>query len=583
MHGNRTVLEPLRDERGRVLIPGEQIKGMVRQSIGALLGAPMERVWDQSFSYRPNLMWPKGGNQQPVRLILEPRPAIVREVRDFQYAGRCYRLPSIVDIYPMERARFCRDSTLQHRYRGGMEGWEAEFNDKPVLSNRLLNISADPKASRTPVPPIRNVPIDDSVHTFWVETYLHLVDPEGGHVSPRHPSLGNDHEKRSQAIGHLKRAAERGFAKGDLIFVEWDTQKKRVVSYGHHYYYRWRYVNTVCRRRAEDGSWVLRPEVSPRPAELEKDPAGRPLHLTGARALFGYTGDNPGSAGIGSGDFTQLAGRVSFNMAVEQIPPGRTDAQRFLAPNRGFAISLKELAAPKPSAVEFYIDQSKLGERQRLDRGVVVTYGDLPDWDPPGDLAGRKFYQHNPAAAVSARDYSADSDGDLLNERATIARFVSTPGTQFRFKVRFRDLSPAELGALLIALCPDQFVRMLPEAIRNEAGVKTDGTPNQPRYATKLGHARPLGWGSVVVTVDAAYRLCDGDNGYRLELLDETSLCECVAEAAKLIDTRSLGRWLAIHDFRDTEWAPYPSRGGKIFAFHAEIRKEHSRGRRQRR
>ncbi|MBE3576232.1 MAG: hypothetical protein IMX00_00800 [Limnochordales bacterium] len=464
-----------------------------------------------------------------------------------------------------------------------MEGWEAEFNDKPVLSNRLLNISADPKASRTPVPPIRNVPIDDSVHTFWVETYLHLVDPEGGHVSPRHPSLGNDHEKRSQAIGHLKRAAERGFAKGDLIFVEWDTQKKRVVSYGHHYYYRWRYVNTVCRRRAEDGSWVLRPEVSPRPAELEKDPAGRPLHLTGARALFGYTGDNPGSAGIGSGDFTQLAGRVSFNMAVEQIPPGRTDAQRFLAPNRGFAISLKELAAPKPSAVEFYIDQSKLGERQRLDRGVVVTYGDLPDWDPPGDLAGRKFYQHNPAAAVSARDYSADSDGDLLNERATIARFVSTPGTQFRFKVRFRDLSPAELGALLIALCPDQFVRMLPEAIRNEAGVKTDGTPNQPRYATKLGHARPLGWGSVVVTVDAAYRLCDGDNGYRLELLDETSLCECVAEAAKLIDTRSLGRWLAIHDFRDTEWAPYPSRGGKIFAFHAEIRKEHSRGRRQRR
>ncbi|MGH6815723.1 MAG: hypothetical protein ACREC6_08465, partial [Hyphomicrobiaceae bacterium] len=84
LHDERTVIEPLRDTHGRVLIPGQHIKGMVRQSIGALLGAPMERVWEQSYSYRPNLMWPN----TPV--VLEPRPAVVQTVREVPSGDKVY-------------------------------------------------------------------------------------------------------------------------------------------------------------------------------------------------------------------------------------------------------------------------------------------------------------------------------------------------------------------------------------------------------------------------------------------------------------------------------------------------------------
>lgn len=64
LSSDKKVIEPLivprqKEEHfsqpGPVLIPGSQLKGMVRQSLAALLCAPMERVWDRRFSYRPNL------------------------------------------------------------------------------------------------------------------------------------------------------------------------------------------------------------------------------------------------------------------------------------------------------------------------------------------------------------------------------------------------------------------------------------------------------------------------------------------------------------------------------------------------
>ena len=54
---DKQVLEALRLPDGRVLIAGSSLKGMLRQSLGALLAAPMERVGERTYSYRPNMIF----------------------------------------------------------------------------------------------------------------------------------------------------------------------------------------------------------------------------------------------------------------------------------------------------------------------------------------------------------------------------------------------------------------------------------------------------------------------------------------------------------------------------------------------
>jgi len=50
-------------ETSPILISGSSLKGMVRHNIGAMFSAPMERVQEQYFSYRPNLGWNSNPNK----------------------------------------------------------------------------------------------------------------------------------------------------------------------------------------------------------------------------------------------------------------------------------------------------------------------------------------------------------------------------------------------------------------------------------------------------------------------------------------------------------------------------------------
>ncbi|MBK8579480.1 MAG: cold shock domain-containing protein [Candidatus Accumulibacter sp.] len=70
---DKQIAEPLRLEDGRVVIPGSALKGMLRHSLGALLSAPMERVGERRYTYRPNL----GHADSAMR---ECRPAVVSSV-----------------------------------------------------------------------------------------------------------------------------------------------------------------------------------------------------------------------------------------------------------------------------------------------------------------------------------------------------------------------------------------------------------------------------------------------------------------------------------------------------------------------
>ncbi|MGH2581572.1 MAG: hypothetical protein ACRDFQ_01595, partial [Anaerolineales bacterium] len=490
-----------------------------------------------------------------------------------------------IDVYPMRRAEFNRKVPLAHRYRGGMEAWEVRDTRRQKLANRWLHTSAEPAPGAS-----TSTIIGSHVHGMWIKTHCHLIDQDHGHASSRHPSLGNDASARKEAVENLTRAANKGFQPGDLIFVEWDRTSNKVVSYGHHYYYRWRFVDTVRTRRSGAGVWEPRPEVAPAAFEKERDSSGSPFALTGVRALFGYASGDDGNEGcqsIGEGDFTQLAGRIAINTAVETTERPADDRReggeppRFLSQSSGFAVPFHELASPKPSASEFYLNQAQLPNRSRIDGGIVVTYGDLPNRDPRGDLGGRKFYRHNPKAAEEPRHYTADGDQDLLNDRAAIGRFVSAPTTRFQFKVRFRDLSKEELGVFLLALCPDQFVKLLPENSRGAVQAKTDGDSNRPRYAAKLGHGRPLGLGSIVVNVDKALQVVERNGGFGFQPLEEDVLETYLVEADRILNRNALKEWLAIQDFRETQWRTYPTRNDTIYNWHTHVRQRHSRGRRQ--
>ena len=404
--------------------------------------------------------------------------------------------------------------------------------------------------------PTETATVSQAVQEGYLATVRHLVDETSGHFSERHPDAK---EHGSNARTRIVEAARNVvFQPGDLVWVEWDTEKKCIVSLGWHYYYRWAYTDSV----RKTGGKLERHGLFPLDAEREKDSDGAPNGLSAVRRLFGYTGDNEGSAGIGEQDHAQLMGRVFVNAGLEVVGENESDDDRFL--KQAF---LKELGMPRPSAVEHYLKQPHHPQSRPSDNATLVTYGDAAGYDAPGELAGRKFYLDR-KDAYTGTPWADISPTKTQNERSTLALEASKPSRKFRFTVRFRDLDAAELAAILVALCPDQFKGVL-------GGTHTDG------YCSKLGYARPLGWGSVRIEAKA------------LLLLDEASDTPTLKPEADLNawvknnhqKTATQDEWLAIHRRNHPNAADYPrarDRDGNenIYTFHTNRRAEHSRNRR---
>ena len=331
------------------------------------------------------------------------------------------------------------------------------------------------------------------------------------------------------------------------------------------------------------------------------------------------------SFGIGDrdSDFQQLAGRIAFNMAVEGNP-GQSLEERFMNAendNRSKClVPLRPLGAPKPSAVEMYLTQEhRLGKR--TDEGTLCTYGDTPDDRAAGNLRGRKFYLHQPAAATDPKcyelldrqqlDWASGNSLHIVDKQAMLARFVSQPETEFKFAVRFRDLRGWEFGALLFVLAAQEdHVRQLaaslglPETAKLFQWLKRIPQWNadplkRPLLALKLGHGRPLGLGSVRIKVDWVSRLQTKDGMPSLDVGDTEAVCrETVAKLAeKIKQGRSreeiqrwadgvLLPWLQVHRYAGRKAFPYPSapdkRGDRtIYNYHTNQRRLHAEGRKR--
>lgn len=569
LKAKKSVLCPLRAPWGKrpVIIPGDSLKGLLRHELGALLGAPMERVAERSYSYRPNSLFPNQPNPRLIaRIARVPNDGIEMKPLDDKTQ---VRVPTKLDLLPTnlrydkrreQNANYYRfDDGNGATYRGG-QGAGQPLNSKRNLHSRL-------KAN--PSEPIERATLSDAVQDGYLKTLRHFVDTKDGHFSSRHPDIItktiNEEAARTRILNAAK---DEVFQPGDLVWVEWDTEKNQIVSVGWHYYYRWAYTDSV--RRDADAPSLERHGLFPLQKEREKD-GEAPKELSLVRRLLGYTGDNEGSAGIGEGDHAQLMGRVFVNAGLEVLGENDTNEQRFLGPT-----FLKELGMPRPSAVEHYLKQPHHPRPRPSDKATLATYGDATGYDAAGELAGRKFYlDRNDAYAADGSTLAPGpaaeaSDTNRQNDRSTLALEASKPGRKFRFTVRFRDLDAAELAAIVVALSPDQFKSAL-------------GGTYPLGYCSKLGYARPLGWGSVRIEAKQLLLLDEAVEAPTLK--PEVDLAAWVTRNYQ--KTSKQDEWLGVHRRNHPDAADYPrpsqaDRSGErhIYTFHTGLRADHSRNRR---
>jgi len=558
----KSVLCPLRAPWGKrpVIIPGDSLKGLLRHELGALLEAPMERVAERSYSYRPNAMYPNAPGAYLVpRLARVPSGGVQTVPLGPEPGAPQVRVPVRLELFApgleynkkAKKFDFRFDHPGGNPYKGGQGAGEL-LNSKKKLHSSLAVLNEVQT---------ENVDVPEAARNSYLATLCHLLDLDHGHFSERHPDVpkivtGGDVRKR------ILDAANDVFRPGDMIWVEWDTEKRCIISFGWHYYYRWAYTDTV--RKDADAPRSERIGLFPLEEERALDEEGAPKELSPVRRLFGYTGDNEGSAGVGRGDYKQLIGRISVNAALEVVEDGDTDDKRFLPPT-----FLKELGMPRPSAVEFYLKQPYYPNPRRSDRAKLVTYGDAAGYDMPGELAGRKFYLDR-QDAYTGEPWKDDSEANRDNERSTLALEASRPARRFRFTVRFRDLDPNEVAAVLVALCPNQFQEVLKS--------------NHPDgYCSKIGYARPLGWGSV--RIEAKKLLFLDVTGDQPMLKAEADIHSWVQQ--NYHPTATQEQWLAVHCHKHPDAADYPRKRDKqgnenIYTFHTTLRAEHSKLRRYR-
>lgn len=167
------------------------------------------------------------------------------------------------------------------------------------------------------------------------------------------------------------------------------------------------------------------------------------------------------------------AGRVRFNHAVLTEDKGVYDEEMPLA----------ILGAPKPTTTLFYLrkKQGEWSEEERKQPGAAATIG----YDGPNELCGRKFYRHHGNALNRLEYERAERRCDHQNRSVCGVR---APGNVFEFTIDFHNLAPVELGALLWTL-----------NLSSDEGC-----------FFRLGYAKPLGFGSVKLSVERVELLSPG-------------------------------------------------------------------------
>lgn len=162
--------------------------------------------------------------------------------------------------------------------------------------------------------------------------------------------------------------------------------------------------------------------------------------------------------------------------------------------------TLKILSSPKPTCFQHYLEQPS---------GKNTSKHDLCHWDSEATIRGYKMYWHrNTHEQTGEYDWKERDPIPKNDTQHAHPIKPAKPGTKFRGRVRFENLSSVELGALLFSLD-------LPEGCCH-----------------KVGLGKPYGLGSVeihadLVLVDRTKRyskLFDGENWFLSEEKGDSSI-----------------------------------------------------------
>jgi CRISPR-associated protein (TIGR03986 family) len=236
---------------------------------------------------------------------------------------------------------------------------------------------------------------------------------------------------------------------GDLVYVRLNDDKSAVTDIS---------PVKVPRLRFEDGLKEFIPE--------HLHPCKEYDALCPACRVFGWVKNahQPGARNWDLKERTAYAGRVRFSHAtlVADKDAGCSDGE----------IPLAILSSPKPTTSLFYLYKGDPNTAE-----FEVPEGDREIQYRQGyKLRGRKFYYHHGKLLNRQEFERADQRQDLQNRSV---RNVRRPGNVFEFTIRFENLSLVELGALIWTL----------KLGENEG------------CHLRLGYAKPLGFGSVLVNV----------------------------------------------------------------------------------
>ncbi|WP_028302065.1 hypothetical protein [Oceanospirillum beijerinckii] len=586
----KSVLYPL-SYNNLTLIAGSSIKGMLRHSIAALASAPMLRVQEKTFSFRPNL-----GNSTKAQW--RTYPAIIDAVDSDDNILRVRILHNINiqnDLsFKTDKIKEAIPDTVLH-YKGGTDAdWAlaTAFEECEHVQKNSVIVNAPAKIRQ-----IKPTVVGRDVQKLYRLTTDHLCDQQGGHISSRHPKLPDrDHQRTlAQAIRE-----NRTPQVNQLIFVEVEKRGNEfnVISLGNNYYYHWRYKDSLRTINVKNGTHFEtenRRETSLLPEEkltaYSRDNAEgdyKPSELNVVRALFGFTPDKDQnlSQQTGTEDSSaeeiaekglagdRYAGRISINHAIEAP---KSPASAVLKKNQWAA--LPSTGGPRASSVEFYVQQNK--------DNMMSTYGDSTH-DQISLLNGRKFYPHHDGSRLPYEE--TPSTESIHSNLSPLASCVVPPQTQYRFSVRFRSLKDWELGMLLVSLSPDKLIQEFEaSAVDKLKGsyqwIQSKLQQNEKHImGNKLGYGRPFGYGSCVIDIASAKHIKND----ALSSISTEQQKSCIQAFLTRFNCEAfddvLLQWLKLHHLKTGKVFHYPPGNQKeekeTFAFHSDLRVHHIKHRR---
>jgi hypothetical protein len=336
------------------------------------------------------------------------------------------------------------------------------------------------------------------------------VDHTGCPVGPEHTDWpGEGVNFIGQTIGYRRRA-DGWLGIGDTVWVRKGTDPVTHLKLS----LLWRM----------EGKHSPGARVGASPAEHANGPTASPLpcvdpeSLCPTCAMFG-SADTEG--GRKNAEQRSYASHVRFGPLRSVDPASRTRQVSVTLAQ----VDLPPLSSPRPSSGMFYLSHEGVNPAQlKAVSGVApkATWGSSLDAGSPRRLAGRKFYWHG-ASPDSEFPRHRRRPGNAASQCRTGQ--VVAAGTVLRGRVWFDNLDPAQLGLLLAAVEPALVLHDLDggQTDTRRCAVVADRT-----FAHHLGGGKPLGYGSVVATID------------RSSLVAHTAASRYGAQSAPVVEPSTL-------------------------------------------